>query len=192
MARHGRYFLPDQPLHVIQRGNNRQAIFFCADDYRCFHAWLADAAAARDCAVHAYVLMTNHLHLLVTPGNEASLPGTMQALGRRYVRHVNTANRRTGTLWEVRYRAVPINSEAYFLACFGRSAADRRQAYRALFLPPLEAAFLDAPRAAMNGGWALGDERFTRNLAAALGMCADLLPKGRRPKTAEDPGPNLL
>ena len=117
MARLGRYFLPHQPLHVIQRGNNRQPIFFCRDDYRRLHAWLAEAAAAHDCAVHAYVLMTNHFHLLVTPGSGQSLPRTMQALGRRYVRHVNSANRRSGTLWEGRYRAAPIDSEAYFLAC---------------------------------------------------------------------------
>jgi len=83
MARLGRYFLPDQPLHVIQRGNNRQPIFFCEGDYLRLHGWLAEAAAAHDCAVHAYVLMTNHLHLLVTPGNQKSLPCTMQALGRR-------------------------------------------------------------------------------------------------------------
>ena len=180
--------------------------------------------------------MTNHLHLLVTPGNAGSLPRTMQALGRRYVRHVSTTNRRTGTLWG-RYRAAPIDSEAYFLACcrylelnpvragmvvesrdyawssyrahplgaadavisdhalyrgLGGSPANRRLAYRALFRPPLDAAFLDALRAAMNGGWALGDERFKRNLATTLGRRAAPLPKGRRPKIAGEPGPNLF
>ena len=237
MARLGRYFLPDQPLHVIQRGNNRQPIFFRRDDYRRLHAWLAEAAAVHDCAVHAYVLMTNHLHLLVTPGSRQSLPRTMQALGRRYVRHVNAASRRTGTLWEGRYRAAPIDSEAYFLACcryielnpvragivahpddyrwssyrahargaadalvrdhalyrgLGRSAADRRGAYRALFGPPLDPAFLDALRAATNGGWALGDQRFKRHLAAAVGRRAAPLPRGRRGKPADEVGPNLL
>ena len=64
MARLGRYFLPDQPLHVIQRGNNRQTIFHCQDDYRLFCAWLGEAAAEYGCAIHAYVLMTNHFHLL--------------------------------------------------------------------------------------------------------------------------------
>ena len=237
MARLGRYFLPDQPLHVIQRGNNRQPIFFRRDDYRRLHAWLAEAAAVHDCAVHAYVLMTNHLHLLVTPGSRQSLPRTMQALGRRYVRHVNAASRRTGTLWEGRYRAAPIDSEAYFLACcryielnparagivahpddyrwssyrahalgtadylvrdhalyrgLGRSAADRRGAYRALFGPPLDPAFLDELRAATNGGWALGDQRFKRHLAAAVGRRAVPLPRGRRGKPADEVGPNLL
>jgi len=237
VARLGRYFLPDQPLHVIQRGNNRQPIFFCQDDFRRLHAWLAEAATAHDCAVHAYVLMTNHLHLLVTPGSQQSLPRTMQALRRRYVRYVNTAKGRTGTLWEGRYRAAPIDSETYFLACsryielnpvragivvhphdygwssyrahalgaadalvrdhsiyrrLGRSPAECRGAYRALFGPPLDPAFLDQLRAATNGGWALGDQRFKRHLAAAVGRRAAPLPRGRRHKPADDPGPNLL
>src|SRR5258707_14582744 len=117
MPRLGRYFLPDQPLHVIQRGNNRGAIFFDDEDYRLYAGWLAEAAVQYGCAVHAYVLMTNHVHLLVTPARETSLPRTMQSLGRRYVRHINAIRRRTGTLWEGRYRAAPIDSEAYFLAC---------------------------------------------------------------------------
>jgi putative transposase len=117
MARAGRYFLPDQPLHVIQRGNNRQAVFFARDDYEQYRSWLVEAASEYGCAVHAYVLMTNHVHLLVTPADAESLPRTMQSLGRRYVRHINARYRRTGTLWEGRYRAAPIDSEAYFLAC---------------------------------------------------------------------------
>ena len=237
MARLGRYFLPDQPLHVIQRGNNRQPIFFCRDDYRRLHAWLAEAAAAHDCSVHAYVLMTNHLHLLVTPGSDQSLPRTMQALGRRYVRHVNEANRRSGTLWEGRYRAAPIDSEAYFLACcryielnpvragivahpgdygwssyrahafgaadplvcghalycgLGGSPGECRGAYRALFEPPVDAAFLNELRTATNGGWALGDERFTRHLTAAVGRRAAPLRRGRRRKPGGEPRTNPL
>lgn len=117
MARLGRYFLPGQPLHVIQRGNNRAPIFFHDEDYTRYRDWLARAAAEQGCAVHAYVLMTNHVHLLVTPESADSLPRLMQSLGRRYVRSVNAAYRRTGTLWEGRYRAAPIDSEAYFLAC---------------------------------------------------------------------------
>jgi putative transposase len=117
MARRGRYFLPDQPLHVIQRGNNRGAIFFAEADCLCYRDWLALAAEEYGCAIHAYVLMTNHVHLLVTPRAADSLPRMMQSLGRRYVRHVNALYRRTGTLWEGRYRAAPLDSEAYFLAC---------------------------------------------------------------------------
>ena len=117
MPRRGRYFLPDQPLHVIQRGNDRQAIFFADDDYVRYRDWLQEGACRQLCAIHAYVLMTNHVHLLVTPATAASVPRLMQSLGRRYVRHVNDAYRRTGTLWEGRYRAAPIDSEAYLLTC---------------------------------------------------------------------------
>ena len=117
MARLGRYFVRDQPLHVIQRGNDRQPIFFEHADYTRYRDWLAEAAEAYGCAIHAYVLMTNHVHLLVTPERAESLPRTMQSLGRRYVRYVNLAHKRTGTMWEGRYRAAPIDGDAYFLAC---------------------------------------------------------------------------
>jgi REP element-mobilizing transposase RayT len=89
MARHGRYFLPDQPLHVIQRGNNRSAIFFDIEDYEHYRDWLAGAAVEYGCLIQAYVLMTNHVHLLVTPERAESLPRAMQSLGRRYVRAIN-------------------------------------------------------------------------------------------------------
>jgi putative transposase len=113
MARLGRYFLPDQPLHVIVRGNNRGAVFFGEDDYAQYGGWLAEAADGYGCRIHAYVFMTNHVHLLVTPERVDSLPRTMQSLGRGYVCTINTAYRRTGTLWEGRYGAAPIDSEAY-------------------------------------------------------------------------------
>jgi putative transposase len=117
MARLGRYFLPDQPLHVIQRGNNREPVFFADKDYQRYREWLAEAAAKNGCAIHGYVLMTNHVHLLVTPRAAGSVPRTMQSLGRRYVGYVNAAYRRSGTLWEGRYRAAPVDGEPYFLAC---------------------------------------------------------------------------
>jgi putative transposase len=117
MARLGRYFLPDQPLHVIQRGNNREPVFFAEDDYRRYLGWLGEAAAEHGVALHAYVLMTNHVHLLATPGDAQGLSRMMQSLGRRYVRSVNALYRRTGTLWEGRYRAAPIEAAAHLLAC---------------------------------------------------------------------------
>jgi REP element-mobilizing transposase RayT len=106
MARLGRYFLPDQPLHAIQRGNNREAIFFAEADFACTRDWLAAATAEYGCAIHPSVLMTNHVHLLVTPGGPRSLPRTMQSLGRRTIRHINVRYRRTAR--EGRYRAAPI------------------------------------------------------------------------------------
>ena len=117
MARQGRFYLPGQALHLIQRGNNRQAIFRDDEDCRTYLSWLAEAASVSRCTIHAYVLMTNHVHLLVTPENADSVPRMMQLLGRRYVRYFNTANHRTGTLWEGRYRAAPIDTDAYFLLC---------------------------------------------------------------------------
>jgi len=117
MARLGRYFLPSQALHVIQRGNNRQAIFFHDEDRVLYRNWLGEAAAEYGCAIHAYVLMTNHVHLLVTPGDAESLPRTMQSLGRRYVRRINDTYGRSGTLWEGRYRAAPIDGEGWFITC---------------------------------------------------------------------------
>jgi len=150
MARLGRYFLPHQPLHVIQRGNDRQKIFFAEEDYELYRAWLAEAAERYGLAVHAYVLMTNHVHLLATPAEPRSLPATMQSLGRRYVRHVNAGRRRTGTLWEGRYRAAPIDSEAYFLACC-----------RYIELNPVRAGMVPSPRNypwSSYGAHALGKE----------------------------------
>jgi putative transposase len=82
MPRRGRYFLPDQPLHVIQRGNDRQPIFFADDDYVRYRDWLLEGAGRHLCAIHAYVLMTNHVHLLVTPATAESVPRLMQSLGR--------------------------------------------------------------------------------------------------------------
>jgi putative transposase len=117
MARLGRYFIEGQPLHVIQRGNDRKAVFFADEDYLSYRGWLIAAAQEYGLKVHAHVLMTNHVHLLVTPKAAQSLPKTMQSLGRRYVRHINGRDRRTGTLWEGRYRACPIDSEEYFISC---------------------------------------------------------------------------
>jgi putative transposase len=117
MARLGRVFLPNQPLHVIQRGNDRRPIFFAPDDYARYREWLQMASVINDCLIHAYVLMPNHVHLLVTPGDEESLPKTMQSLGRRYVRHVNWSYGRSGTMWEGRYRAALLDTEVLFLPC---------------------------------------------------------------------------
>jgi putative transposase len=102
---------------VIQRGNNRQAIFASDADRRVLLSLWAEYADKFQVAVHAYVLMSNHFHLLVTPGTEDGLPLMMQAVGRRYVRHFNDAHGRSGTLWEGRYRSTLIEIERYLLAC---------------------------------------------------------------------------
>lgn len=117
MARLPRLTLPGYPHHVIQRGNNRQDIFAATEDYTLFLDLLAQHAAQFAVAVHAYVLMTNHVHLLLTPSTPQGLPKLMQAVGRSYVRQFNQQHGRTGTLWEGRYKSALIQTERYLLAC---------------------------------------------------------------------------
>lgn len=135
MVRLPRIVVAKQPLHIIQRGNNRQVVFFGDDDYRRYLADLEMAARGHGCAVHAYVLMTNHVHLLVTPEDTEGPSQMMQALGRRYVRYVNKVYRRTGTLWEGRFKSGLIDSDAYLLSCS-----------RYIELNPMRAGMVQHPR----------------------------------------------
>ena len=118
MHRLPRLELAGVPQHVVQRGNDRRPCFFCAADYERYRNELREIAMREDCAVHAYVLMTNHVHLLMTPAQTGSVARVMQALGRRYVRYINDRYHRTGTLWEGRYKACLIDSAAYLLHCY--------------------------------------------------------------------------
>jgi putative transposase len=117
MARLPRLTVPGYPHHVIQRGNNRQAIFAAAEDYEVLLNLLSENAAKFGVALHAYVLMSNHFHLLATPDSTEALPLMMQSVGRRYVRYFNDRQGRSGTLWEGRYRSTLIQTERYLLAC---------------------------------------------------------------------------
>ncbi len=117
MARQPRFVLPGQPQHVIQRGNNRQHIFRAESDYLFYLEKLKDSSVMHQCDIHAYVLMTNHVHLLATPQQEMSISKMMQSLGRYYVQYFNYRYHRTGTLWEGRYKASLIDSERYLLTC---------------------------------------------------------------------------
>ena len=117
MARLSRLTLPGHPHHVIQRGNNRQAIFASTVDYETMLDLIDLNARKFNVAIHAYVLMGNHFHLLVTPQTADGLPQMMQAVGRRYVRYFNDRQKRTGTLWEGRYKSTLIQTERYLLAC---------------------------------------------------------------------------
>jgi putative transposase len=105
------------PLHVIQRGVNRAACFFGDVDRRFYLKCLGEAADRRRCAVHAYVLMTNHVHLLVTPAERGNVAAMLQDIGRKYVRTINTLHGRTGTLWEGRFKSSLIDSDSYLLTC---------------------------------------------------------------------------
>lgn len=117
MPRRARLTLPNIPLHLIQRGNNRQACFFADEDYRVYLDWLAEFAAKTGCRVHAYVLMTNHVHLLLTPAQAEAPAALMKALGQRYVQYVNRVYRRSGTLWEGRFRSCLAQEDTYLLTC---------------------------------------------------------------------------
>ena len=117
MPRQPRYFIPHLPQHVIQRGVDRQAVFFEPQDYELYRKSLKVAARQYNCRIHAYVLMTNHTHLLITPESEQSLPLLMQAMGRTYVQTLNRLYNRTGTLWQGRYKASLIQDDRYLLTC---------------------------------------------------------------------------
>lgn len=117
MARLPRFVIPGQPQHVIQRGNDRQVIFQTDSDYNFYLEKLHAAADKHQCDIHAYVLMINHVHLLVTPHTENGIGKMMQMLGRYYVQYYNHCYSRTGTLWEGRYKATLIDTEQYLLTC---------------------------------------------------------------------------
>jgi len=134
MPRPLRYEVPGLPQHVIQRGNNRQATFFAEEDYALYRECLQNAAAKHECDVHAYVLMTNHVHLLMTPHQPGGIGKVLQSVGRRYVQYVNAQYRRTGTLWEGRYKASLIDSDRYLLTC-----------YRYIEMNPVRAAMVKHP-----------------------------------------------
>jgi len=118
MPRPLRHNIPGMPQHIVQRGNNRQACFFTDSDYRRYLAFLGTACRRHHCALHAFVLMTNHVHLLLTPesGDGASL--VLRDVGRDYVRSFNKIHQRTGTLWEGRFKSSLVDADEYCLACY--------------------------------------------------------------------------
>jgi len=134
MARRPRFVLPGVPQHVIQRGNNREPCFFSTEDYLAYLSILNETGQKYGCQVHAYVLMTNHIHLLLTPLEPLSISKMMQSLGRRYVHYINHIYARTGTLWEGRYKASLVQTERYLLTC-----------YRYIELNPVRANMVKSP-----------------------------------------------
>jgi len=115
MPRRPRHFLPGIPLHIIQRGNNRQVCFYTDRDYVVYLDKLHQYSLTLEVDVHSFVLMTNHVHLLLTPRTEQGASNLLQALGRYYVLYINSTYARTGTLWEGRFKASLINSLEYLL-----------------------------------------------------------------------------
>lgn len=117
MPRRPRIILPGVPVHLMQRGNNHQACFYTNEDYQVYLNWLGEYAEQSGCVIHAYALMTNHVHLLITPKITDSLATLMKHLGQRYVQYVNRTYRRSGTLWEGRFRSCLVQEESYLLGC---------------------------------------------------------------------------
>ncbi len=173
MARLPRLSAAGLPHHVIQRGNDRQVVFREDADYARYRGWLREVATTHALAVHAYVLMPNHVHLLVTPPTDTALSKAMQSLGRRYVRWFNDKYGRTGTLWEGRFRSTVIDADRYLLACS-----------RYIELNPVRAGIVNSPELyrwssySHHAGvlvdplvidhplvWALGNTPFERQLA---------------------------
>jgi len=214
VARHARIIVAGYPLHVIVRGIDRGAIFFSESDRPFFLRSLAEVAVAEAVSVHAYVLMTNHVHLLVTPATERGAGRLMKGLGFRYVQYINRTYGRTGTLFEGRFRSSLIEGERYLLACqryielnpvraglvpdpgaypwssyranalgapdplltphplyvvLAETDEARRAAYRNLFAEAITQDVLTEIRTATNGGFALGGERFQREVAVMIG-----------------------
>ena len=118
MPRKQRMYLPDIPSHVVQRGNDRNPCFFEEENYLFFLTCLEEACSRYEVSVHAYVLMTNHVHLLMTPNTESGISRVMQLLGNRYVQYINKNYRKTGTLWEGRHKSSLIDAEKYLLTCY--------------------------------------------------------------------------
>ncbi|MFH2135588.1 MAG: transposase [Pseudomonadota bacterium] len=214
MPRRARISIPGIPWHIIQRGNNRSACFYADEDYQFYLHYLEEFANKFGCDIHAYALMTNHVHLLLTPARSDSAAQLMKHLGQRYVQYINRTYRRSGTLWEGRFRSCLTQTEEYMLACYryielnpvragmvvrpqdyrrtsyhsnalgkvdplikphdeymrlGHEAAIRQEAYRALFKAHLDEEMVGQIRSATNGNYALGSERFQKEIGMMLG-----------------------
>lgn len=154
MPRKPRFFLPDVPVHMIVRGNSRNVVFAEEDDYAAYLDWLKEGAERYDCRIHAYTLMSNHVHLLCSASEPSHLSKLPQHVGRRYVPYFNHKYGRSGTLWEGRFKASSIDSERYLLTC-----------YRYIELNPVRAGMVKKP----------DDYRWSSYRANALGAANPLL-----------------
>jgi len=232
MPRRARLRVAGLPLHLIQRGNNRSACFYADEDYAVYLHHLEERSRKFCCAVHAYVLMTNHVHLLLTPARKNGPSLLMKHSGQRYVQYINKTYRRSGTLWEGRFRSSIVQEQGYLLRCYryielnpvragmvrhpkdyrwssyrangagepsrllkphevclalGGQGDKPQAAYRALFGTELELKNVNEIRRAVNGGFALGNERFKAEIAAMLGRRVEPGRSGRPRQNSKTP-----
>lgn len=117
MPRKPRFVIPGVPIHVVQRGRSREPVFYDDADYRVYLGRLKEAADRYHCQIHAYVLMTNHIHILVTPSDTQGITRMMQFIGRHYVPYINHTYGGSGSIWEGRYKANLVQDESYLLTC---------------------------------------------------------------------------
>ena len=117
MPRRARMYLPGFPYHIVQRGNNREACFIEPENFQVYLDQWQQLSRRYGVAVHAYCLMTNHIHFLATPASDTALSVTLKGVGSRYAQYINKTYRRTGTLWEGRHRSSLVQSERYLLSC---------------------------------------------------------------------------
>ena len=223
MPRRPRINLEGVPQHVIQRGNNRLACFFTQQDYEVYLSKLNEYAIQHEVNIHGFVLMTNHVHLLMTPTTKSGISLLMQSVGRYYVRYINRTYNRTGTLWEGRFKSTLVDSERYFLVvsryielnpvraamvdhparypwssyranalgkqtnllrphpCYlalGSTAVERRTVYQALFEDQIPDLALKEIRDSINKSWALGDEKFIKQIENQTGLICGPVPRG--------------
>jgi putative transposase len=136
MPRKPRFYLPGIPVHLVQRGHNRDPVFFEEEDYRTYLSKAGEAAQKYRCAIHAYVLMTNHIHLLLTPEDAEGPARFMQYVGRHYVPFINHKYGKSGSIWEGRYKASLVDEDNYLLTCM-----------RYIELNPVRANMVDHPAA---------------------------------------------
>ena len=148
MPRKPRHYVGGMPCHIVQRGNNRSVCFFSDEDHHAYLNYLHDACQRYAVSLHAYVMMTNHTHLLMTPQCKDGISLVIQSLGRRYVQYINHQYRRSGTLWEGRHKSSLVQADKYLLAC-----------YRYIELNPVRAGMVDYP----------GDYRWSSYAANAMG-----------------------
>lgn len=165
MPRRPRQYLPGMPYHIVQRGNNREVCFFDIEDYECYLDLLSAMLKRYGAQLHAYVLMTNHVHFIMTPEEKDSISQLTKVVGSRFAQYMNRTYHRTGTLWEGRHKSSVIDSESYLLTC-----------YRYVELNPVIAGMIERPEE-----YRWSRQQIEKKLGRKLGQM-----KSGRPKTLVD------